>query len=60
MKISEDDLLEVIKSLAFEVDKEEIANFAEIEVEDVEEIEKKYAKDIEERRRIAEEQEEEE
>lgn len=58
MKISEDNLLEVIKSLAFEVDKEEIANFAEIEVKDVEEIEKKYAKDIEERKRIAEEEEE--
>lgn len=57
--VSEDDLLEIIKSLAFGVDKEEIANFAEIDVEAVEEIEKEYAKDIQERRRIVEEQEEE-
>lgn len=51
-KMDDDTLLEVIKALAFGEDIDTIANMAEVEPEDIEEIARKYTKDIEERKRI--------
>lgn len=50
--MNDDTLYEVIKALAFGEDIDTIANMAEVEPEDIEEIAKKYADDIEERKRI--------
>ena len=50
--MNDDTLIEVIKALAFGEDIDTIANMAEVEPEEIEEIAKKYANDINERQKI--------
>lgn len=47
--------LEVIKAIAFGMSDEQVANFADIEVEGVDSFKKEHASEIEERRRAMEE-----
>lgn len=51
--MNEDTRLEVIKALAYGEDIHDIANMAEVDVQEVEQIREKYADEIAERREIA-------
>lgn len=51
--MSEDTRLEVIKALAYNVNADDIANMAEMDVQEIEQIREKYANEIAERRKMA-------
>lgn len=51
--MNEETRLEVIKALAYSVDIGDIANMAEVDTQEIEQIRQKYADEIAERREIA-------
>ncbi len=52
--MSEETRLEVIKALAYGVDIDDIANMAEVDVEEIERIKEAYADEIRERQEMTE------
>lgn len=51
--MNEETRLEVIKALAYDVDIRDIANMAEVDTQEVEQIKEKYADEIAKRRELA-------